>query len=605
MASRHPRSRGIVPSFLLLTTIVGLAAGCPTRADDPSFDSLADEYEQWVDFSFPEDALSHGRTPPSDRITQPGLRGAVTRHTEVQEFLDKITAIDRVALSENRRLDYDLLRRELAHSVESFKFKRWMMPVHQRGGPQQDLPEFARMVPLRTDDDWTMYAKRLTRLGAAVRDTQAMMVEAMKEGLVPPKVVLDGVLQQFDAVLGGNLRELEAPMASMPGSISAARQQELRDMVRESVLDALLALGEMRNFLASEYIPRGLDSISVSDQPMGAAYYEFQLRHFTTTNLTAKEIHAIGTSEVARIHSEMLAVIRTSDWYLQDSERSTLSDDALFASFIAYLRTDPRFYHTSAQALLAGYRNICKRIDAQLPEYFGILPRQPYGVREIPRFMAPSQTTAYYQFGSMKAGFPGWFYANTYALDQRPTYEMIPLSLHEAVPGHHLQIALADEAQGIRQFRRSVDSTAFVEGWALYAERLGIPMGLYEDPYDNFGRLLYEMWRACRLVVDPGMHALGMTRAQAIAFMESNTALSKLNIEREIDRYIAWPGQATAYKIGELEIRRIRGVCEDRLGAQFDLRAFHDHLLMAGPLPLDILAARMDAWCSQQLTRSP
>ena len=290
-------------------------------------------------------------------------------------------------------------------------------------------------------------------------------------------------------------------------------------------------------------------------------------------------------------------MIARTDWFAADPARAKLSNDDRFNAFVTFLRTDPRFYHTSAESLLAGYRDICKRIDAKLPEYFGVLPRLPYGVREIPRFMAPSQTTAYYQFGSMKAGLPGWFYANTYALDQRPKYEMIPLSLHEAVPGHHLQISIANEVEGLREFRRDVDATAFVEGWALYAERLGISMGLYENPYDDFGRLLYEMWRACRLVVDTGMHAFGMSRDDAIAFLQRNTALSRLNIEREIDRYIGWPGQACGYKIGELEIRRIRSVCEKRLGERFDLRAFHDHLLSAGPIPLNVLRTRMDAWC--------
>jgi uncharacterized protein (DUF885 family) len=573
-------------------------------ADDAAFNAVATEYEAWVDFAFPEDALAHGRSKATDRITEPGLRGATLRNTDLSMFVERLDAIDRASLSPAARLDYDLLRREVAHAREGFEFKRWMMPVHQRGGPQQDLPEFARTTPFRVPDDWRMYAKRATRLGSAVRDTRELLAQGLAEGLVPPRVALEGVLSQFDAVQRGGLKELDAPLASMPASIPAEEQLAIRSSVRESTLDALLALAELRAWLAEAYIPKAPASVSVSDQPMGAAYYAFQLRHFTTLDLSAKAIHETGIAEVARIRGEMLAVIRTTDWFASDAARAALAPDDCFAAFVAYLRSDPRFYHSSSESLLAGYRDICKRIDAHLPEYFGTLPRQPYGVREIPRFMAPSQTTAYYQFGSMKAGLPGWFYANTYALDQRPKYEMIPLSLHEAVPGHHLQIALADEAEGIRQFRRSVDSTAFVEGWALYAERLGIPMGLFADPYDNFGRLLYEMWRACRLVVDTGMHAFAWPREKAIAFMRSNTALSELNIEREIDRYIAWPGQATAYKIGELEIRRIRAECEQRLGEQFDLRAFHDHLLGAGPLPLGILGTRMEEWCAARAAAS-
>ena len=525
------------------------------------------------------------------------MRGALNRHNEIGYLIEKIASIDRAQLNAANQLDYDLLNRDLRNDFDSFRFKRWMMPVGQRGGPQQDLPQFTESVPFRQAADWENYVKRMTRLGAAVRDTQSMMEQGLEEGIVPPAAVLEGVVGQFESVLRGNLNEIETPLAHMPDSIPAEQQQSLREQARTAKLDALLALGEMLTWLKETYIPKGLKSISAKDQYLGAEYYAFELKRFTTTDLTADEIHRIGLDEVARIRGEMFEVIARTDWFAADPARAKLSNDDRFSAFVTFLRTDPRFYHTSAESLLAGYRDVCKRIDAKLPEYFGVLPRLPYGVREIPRFMAPSQTTAYYQFGSMKAGLPGWFYANTYALDQRPKYEMIPLSLHEAVPGHHLQISIANEVDGLREFRRDVDATAFVEGWALYAERLGISMGLYENPYDDFGRLLYEMWRACRLVVDTGMHAFGMSRDDAIAFLQRNTALSRLNIEREIDRYIGWPGQACGYKIGELEIRRIRSECEKRLGERFDLRAFHDHLLSAGPIPLNVLRTRMDAWC--------
>jgi uncharacterized protein (DUF885 family) len=564
---------------------------------DSAFDALAEEYQQWRDFSFPESAIAHGRPTSPDRITEPGMRGALNRHNEIGYFIEKIASIDRAQLNSANQLDYDLLNRDLRNDFDSFRFKRWMMPVGQRGGPQQDLPQFSESVPFRQAADWENYVKRMTRLGAAVRDTQSMMEQGLEEGIVPPAAVLEGVIGQFESVLRGNLNEIETPLAHMPDSIPAAQQQSLREQARTAKLDALLALGEMLTWLKETYIPKGLKSISAKDQYLGTEYYAFELKRFTTTDLTPEEIHRIGLDEVARIRGEMLEVIARTDWFAADPARAKLSNDDRFNAFVEFLRSDPRFYHTSAESLLAGYRDVCKRIDAKLPEYFGVLPRLPYGVREIPRFMAPSQTTAYYQFGSMKAGLPGWFYANTYALDQRPKYEMIPLSLHEAVPGHHLQVSIANEVDGLREFRRDVDATAFVEGWALYAERLGISMGLYENPYDDFGRLLYEMWRACRLVVDTGMHAFGMSRDDAIAFLQRNTALSRLNIEREIDRYIGWPGQACGYKIGELEIRRIRSECEKRLGERFDLRAFHDHLLSAGPIPLNVLRTRMDAWC--------
>ncbi len=590
-------------AIALLITLAAApnAAAAQSPPASAQFSSLADEYQVWRDFSFPQTAIARGRPTAADRITTPGMRGALIRHTEIGEFLQRIVAIDRGALPTDDQLDYDLLRRELQIEFDGFQFKRWMMPVGQRGGPQQDLPQFDQSVPFRVAADWKNYVKRMTQLAAAVRDTQAMMVDGLAEGLVPPAPVLEGVIAQFDAVARGNLDEIEAPLANMPDSISKEEQDALRAQARTAKLDALLALSEMRTWLAQEYIPKAPESVSARDHYEGPAFYAFELKRFTTTDLTPAQINTIGLAEVARIRSEMLEVIARTDWFAADPARGALPADERLTQFIAYLRTDPRFYHASSEALLTGYRDICKRIDAELPAYFGVLPRLPYGVREIPRFMAPSQTTAYYMHGSMQAGLPGWFYANTFALDQRPTYEMIPLSLHEAVPGHHLQIALALEIEGVREFRRDVDSTAFVEGWALYAERLGIPMGLYADPYDDFGRLLYEMWRSCRLVVDTGIHAFGMSRSDAIAYMMNNTALSQLNIEREVDRYIGWPGQACAYKIGELEIRRIRSACESALGAAFDLRAFHDHLLGAGPLPLDVLRTRMEAWCAARL----
>ncbi len=595
----HMFTRAMTLSIALTLGEATLWAQSPPAS--AQFSTLADEYQAWRDFSFPEAAIARGRPTAADRITMPGMRGALNRHTEIEEFLRTIVAIDRGALTADDQLDYDLLRRELQSEFDGFQFKRWMMPVGQRGGPQQDVPQFDQSVPFRVAADWENYVKRMTHLSASVRDTQAMMAEGLAEGLVPPAAVLAGVLEQFDAVARGNLDEIEVPLAKMPESISKEQQAVLRAQARTAKLDALLALSEMRTWLAEEYIPKAPASVSARDHYQGDAFYAFELKRFTTTDLTPAQINTLGLSEVARIRAEMLEVIARTDWIAADPLRAALAPDERLAQFILYLRTDQRFYHPSSESLLSGYRDICKRIDAELPSYFGVLPRLPYGIREIPRFMAPSQTTAYYMHGSMKAGLPGWFYANTFALDQRPTYEMIPLSLHEAVPGHHLQIALALEIEGVREFRRDVDSTAFVEGWALYAERLGIPMGLYADPYDDFGRLLYEMWRSCRLVVDTGIHAFGMSRSDAIDYMMNNTALSRLNIEREVDRYIGWPGQACAYKIGEIEIRRIRSACESALGTAFDLRAFHDHLLGAGPLPLDVLRKRMEGWCAARL----
>ena len=582
------------------------AQSVPAEADSPlsQLDRLIADHQAWMDFEYPEWAIARGRQPSArGRIHDPSMRGITNRQQDAQAFLARAESISRDGLPPERRLDLDLLRREFRLAVESVPFRRWLMPVTHRSGPQISFPQFADRVPIRTPQDLEDYVMRCSRISESIDGTREVLEAGLAEGVVPPRVVMQGVLEQCDAVQRGGLRELERPFDKPPPGIDAAQLADLRERLKLAREGALLSLGLLRLWLADTYIPACRTSIAASEGPGGAAAYAHDVKLFTTTELTPKQVHEIGLGEVSRILAEMDGVIARTDWHSADPARAAMPADERRAAFIAYLRTDPRFYCTSGEALLAKYRDTCKRIDALLPEYFGKLPRLPYGVREIPRFMAPQQTTAYYMPGSMKAGLPGWFYANTYALDQRPTYEIVPLSLHEAVPGHHLQVAISQELEGLPEFRQDVESTAFIEGWALYAERLGTPMGLYEDPYDDFGRLLYEMWRSCRLVVDTGMHALGMSREDAIAYMTRHTALSPLNIEREIDRYISWPGQALAYKIGELRIRAIRQECERALGPAFDVRAFHDHLLWAGPLPLDVLELRMREWAQAQAAR--
>ncbi|HVZ94535.1 MAG TPA: DUF885 domain-containing protein, partial [Phycisphaerales bacterium] len=370
------------------------------------------------------------------------------------------------------------------------------------------------------------------------------------------------------------------------------------------VVPAFRKLGE---FLRDEYIPACRDTIACADFPDGEAYYNFQIEGYTTLPFTAKQIHDIGLKEVARIRSEMMDTIARSDF----PKKNELKGDELFRAFTDYLRTDPRFYYTSADELLDGYRAIAKRIDAELPRLFGKLPRLPYGVREMPAFIAASSPTAFYYNGSLKNGVAGYFIANTWRLDQRPKYEMIPLTLHEACPGHHLQIALAQELAdaGLPEWRTGVGYTVFVEGWGLYSESLGLDMGdqpfpsghgFFEDPYDDFGRHSYEMWRAMRLVVDTGMHAFNWSRDRAITFMLDNSALTRTNIEREVDRYIAWPGQAVAYKIGELHIKMLRKKAQEALGPKFDIRGFHDAVLGQGAVPLDEMTRQIDAWIARQ-----
>jgi uncharacterized protein (DUF885 family) len=591
----------------LRSLIMVLAIALPVAASEPpAADAAAqlracfDAIQAFRDAEFPMDALANGRPCDPSTITDMSLEGFERRHRRTQALLAELETVDLASLDARDRLDAEVIRRDLAMEVAGHRFGGFLLLVGPLGGPQQSVPQMTDRVPMARVEDVRHHLARLRAVPASLQAQRALLQEGVRRGITPPKAILPGVVPQFDAVIQGRLQALREPFGRAWTGLSPTEQAALqRD--GDAAVDAVVAeLEVLRDFVRDTYIPACRDAIACVDLPDGRAWYDHRLREMTTTELDASAIHHIGLSEVERIRGEMLAVIRRTDWFAADGARASLPDDALFADFVAYLRSDPRFYHTSAEALLAGYRDLAKRIDAFMPTLFRRLPQLPYGVREIPRFMAPSQTTAYYMSGSLDAGNPGWFYANTYALDQRPRYEMVPLTLHEAVPGHHLQIALSQEMPDRHPLRRDLFFTAFVEGWALYAERLGIEMGLFQEPYDDFGRLLYEMWRSCRLVVDTGMHALGWSRQQAIDFMKSNTALSELNIEREVDRYIGWPGQACAYKMGELCIRQLRQEAEARLGTRFDLRAFHDAVLGEGALPLLVLEERMRRWIDAQ-----
>ena len=505
--------------------------------------------------------------------------------------LAALRAIPGEALSPRGRVEAGLLAHELEDRLRAAAFRERLAPVSQMWGPQVWIPQLADRATFRTRKEQEDFAARLEQVPRYLAQVTANAREGAAAGLVPPRVVVERAPEQCQAQL-----ELLADPAAHP-LFAPFRALPDDDPLRARALAALServrpALASLAAFLREEYLPRCRETIGASQRPDGAEYYAWRLRHYTTLDLDARAIHEVGLAEVARIRSEMLVVIGRSGVPLEEAR----SPDEALRAFVELLRTDPRFRHASAEALLAGYRDLCKRIDAELPRLFGRLPRLPYGVKAMPEFMSAAAPSAYYYQGSRENGVPGWFVANTSALDQRPRYEMPALACHEAVPGHHLQIALAQELEGLHPWRTLLDYTAFVEGWALYAERLGIEMGLYQDPFDDFGRLSMEMWRALRLVVDTGIHAFGWSRARAIEYMLENSALSQKNVESEVDRYIAWPGQACAYKLGELRLRELRARAERELGERFDLRAFHDHLLGEGALPLPVLEARMAEW---------
>jgi uncharacterized protein (DUF885 family) len=554
----------------------------------------------------PTGATLRGDHRFDDALPDVTVEAVQRRYTQTRELLNLVTQIDRDALTEANQLNRDLLVYELAVSMRMARTRGYLTPVNQLGGPHTDLPLFAQRYTARTDAERQNYVQRLRALPAYFDQTIENMRTGLSEGRTPPMVVMQGVEAQALVHTGqkflDNPRQhvMFSPLADMaPGDPLAL---EAESVIREQVLPAFAEFGA---FLRDEYIPGCRETIGWSAVEGGLRDYSLLLWAHTTLPLSPDAIHQIGLEEVARIRAEMFDVIARSDFPQKDE----LEGDELFDAFVEYLRTDPRFYFDNPEDLIARYRDIAKQIDGELPKLFILLPRLPYGVKEMPSFIAENAPTAYYQYGSLQTGVAGTFIANTYRLDQRPKYEMFSLTMHEAMPGHHLQHALARELEelGLHEWRTTLGYNAFGEGWGLYSERLGLEMGpdpeygFYSDPYDDFGRLSYEMWRALRLVVDTGIHAKGWSRQQAIDFMLANSALTQTNIEREVDRYIAWPGQACGYKIGELKIRELRARAEDALGPDFDVRQFHKALLEQGSLPLEILEQRMDAWIAEPI----
>ncbi|HIN80646.1 MAG TPA: DUF885 domain-containing protein, partial [Planctomycetes bacterium] len=505
-------------------------------------------------------------------------------------LMQEIRALDLASLPRDERVQAEMLLTKLSNGIDEARLGGYLVPIDQRRGPQVWLPQLASRMTIRSSDDIKNYLSRLRQVPQVIDGTIGILERAVEIGFLPPRVTLEGVEEQLVSQLEGKPEDslfylpLKAPPEGVEGEVLEELRREGIEVLEEVVRPAFLRLLE---HFKEEYRPFARSSIACSDYPPGIDFYEHRIRVHTTTFKSAQEIHQLGLDEVARIRQEMDKVI----------ERSGFEGD--FDTFVDFLRTDERFYFDEPEELLRGYRDICKRMDAELPKLFGRLPRAPYGVREIPAFEAPRSTTAYYRPAPADGSQPGWFYANTFDLASRPRYEMVALALHEAVPGHHLQLALQTEIEGLPQFRKTMHFTAYIEGWGLYAESLGRDVGFYDDPYDDFGRLSYEMWRALRLVVDTGIHSKAWTRDEAIEYMLVNSALTRTNVEAEVDRYISWPGQALAYKIGELTIQELRRDASKRLGDSFDLRAFHDHLLAAGSLPLDVLRQRMEEWVEE------
>ena len=541
---------------------------------------------------YPEFATGLGDPRGQDRLTDLSQDGVSRRRQATKASLALLESIDRSSLADSERVNYDLLRNMVQTQNDGLRFPQELLQMNQMSGPQQDLSSLLAMMPGATAAQLQNQIARMEALPSYIDQSIVLMRNGLEAGVMPPKIALRDVPQQIrnQLVDDASKSPLLKGFADIPATVDRLQADALRqraaEVYRKHVAPAYERLLE---FTESEYLPGARESIAARDLPDGEAWYAHNVAVRTTTDLTPPQIHDIGLAEVKRIRSEMDAIIESTGF------------EGSFQDFLTFLRTDPRFYHTSAEDLMREYRDIAKRADPELTKLFGVLPRTPYGVIAVPDYAAPSQTTAYYQRGSLKAGRPGYFFANTYALDTRPRWEMEALTLHEAVPGHHLQIAIQQELEGLPWFRQNPSYTGFVEGWGLYSESLGEEMGFYRDPYSKFGQLTYEMWRAIRLVVDTGMHYLGWSRERAIDFFKENAGKSEHDIVVEVDRYIVWPGQALAYKIGELKIKELRAYATDALGEKFDIRAFHDEVLGNGAVPLSVLEANIRVWVEAQL----
>jgi uncharacterized protein (DUF885 family) len=568
-----------------------LSAAAPIPAD--ALKALADDYWALVMRESPVFASSLGVRDYEGQVGDYSLAGAARFAAAAAALLKRLDAVPVTGLSPAERVNHGILRRTLMETVEGDGFGQRVINFTNRSGWHQDFAGMADNLPFKTKGDFESYNARLAQFPRVNDQAMAVANAAIKGGYTLPCASLDGYEKSITGLIADDVRasRFMSPYADKrPDGLSESDFTALAAQAEATVATAIYsALRAQADWYLNSYKPKCAVKPGVSAQPGGAAYYDYRIRVMTTTTLSADAIHMIGLDEVARIRAEMEAVAAKAGYPTREA-------------FIQHLRTDPAYYAKTPEELMEKVSRVNKVIDGKMPSLFHKLPRLPYGIKEIPAEMAEGTTTAYYMPGSPEIGIAGFYYVNTSKLDQRPLWEIPALSVHEAVPGHHMQIALQQELDLPPYRKHGAFFTAFVEGWGLYSERLGIEMGLYDTPAKDMGRLSYEMWRACRLVVDTGIHSKGWSKDRAVAFMTENTALSAANIEAEVNRYISWPGQALAYKLGELKIRALRARAEKALGDTFDLAAFHDVVLGQGAVPLDVLEAQVDDWIAGQKT---
>ncbi len=506
-------------------------------------------------------------------------------------LLDDLNKIDLETLNDADRLNAELMRYHLESYLVFNKHKAWRMPLYADSGFHTAPARMWRNINFKVAEDYNAYIAQLNDLPNYLEENRINLQKGLDEGFTMPQVVLDGLLPTFDALVASNAESspFYVPFADLSNLLTEAERADILKRAKDAIEGKVIpAYRDLAKYMHSVYYPKATKNIAAGSKTGGKAYYEDMVRYYTTVDISADEVHELGLREVARIRAEMEQVIKDAKF------------DGTFAEFLHFLRTDPQFYVKTPKELLMHASYYAKIIDGKLPSLFKKMPRQPYGVEAVPANLAPNYTTGRYVGSELDAPQGGYYWVNTYALDKRPLYTLAALTLHEGAPGHHTQTALSLELENVPEFRLGMYPHAYGEGWGLYSEKLGLELGVYETPYDHFGRLSYEMWRACRLVVDTGMHAKGWSRAEAIKLLEENSALSKHNIRAEVDRYISWPGQALAYKMGELKIIELRERATIALGDKFDVRDFHDQVMSAGGIPLYLLERRIDRWISKE-----
>lgn len=559
--------------------------------DDSAADALKGICRDYWEFQLrtgPERATYLGDHRYDDKLSDYSLAG---REAELKDIRDLKRRLDAIAVSNltgEDRLTAELLGLTLTDRLECSEFPEHLMPVKQQDSPQITLGTLQATQPFNSLKDVDHYDARLVAFAGQVNDLIECMNEGIRRGVVRPRITIEQTLPQIEAMIVEKAEDsvLYAPGKTLPETEWRAKAQE---RMQGAVRVATRALVRLRDYLRNEYLPKCRETVGYCELPDGKAWYRRMAKLHTTTERTPEEIHQLGLDELKRVHADMLKIARE------------VGHDGDLKSFIEKIRNDKSQYNESADEIMRRHREILKRSDANLPKLFGVLPRIPYDFKEIETFRAAGAPAAYYYNAPDDGSRPAYFYVNVYKPETRPIYTMEVLAYHEAQPGHHLQIAIAQEKKGWPDFRRFEHINAFIEGWALYSEILGYDLGGYRDPYSRFGQLTFDAWRSSRLVVDTGMHYFNWSREKAIDFMKENTALSEQDTISEIDRYIAWPGQALAYKIGQIEILKLRSEAEKRLGNQFDIRGFHDHILEEGSIPLSTLRKRMAAWIEAQV----